>query len=438
MTVNEWISSEKTIKKSRKTYSHFDYRTDISKCKEYILNPEKISSHGFYPFIHYEKDMSKFNKDKGKVQKTRDICYAAHLDSCIYQYYSYILNEKYNSRIKELGISEVPVAYRTDLHWSNIKISHKAFDFIKNNSPCYVMIGDFTSFFDLIDHAYLKKQWKNILQLPNLPEDHYAVFKNITKFSKFELEDLLKINNLDNTKSGRKELNTKNKVLTTEEFQNYRSKIIKNKCSYGIPQGSPISATLANIYMIDIDKEIFDIVNHANGLYMRYSDDFIIVVPNANKNILKSVLNILRETKGITLEPEKTQFFLYNNNSIVNCGGDFNKDANTKKRFINFLGFTFDGENIYIRSKTVSKYYCRLYRKAKTICLSNGYTHSGHKISCKNLYEKYSIKGAYGKKGNFLSYVNRAQTEYGCNEKIDRSTKRHMIKIRKALNKNKI
>ena len=62
-----------------------------------------------------------------------------------------------------------------------------------------------------------------------------------------------------------------------------------------------------------------------------------------------------------------------------------------------------------------------------------GYTAKGKHISCKNLYEKYSIRGAYRKKGNFLSYVNRARAEFGSSEAIDRDTKRHMQKIRHAL-----
>ena len=33
----------------------------------------------------------------------------------------------------------------------------------------------------------------------------------------------------------------------------------------------------------------------------------------------------------------------------------------------------------------------------------------GKHISCNNIYEKYSIKGAKRKSGNFISYVNRTQ-----------------------------
>ena len=59
--------------------------------------------------------------------------------------------------------------------------------------------------------------------------------------------------------------------------------IVKNPNSYGIPQGSPISALLANVYMLDIDKKIYEIVTGHNGMYMRYSDDFIIILPDIEK-----------------------------------------------------------------------------------------------------------------------------------------------------------
>ena len=39
------------------------------------------------------------------------------------------------------------------------------------------MIGDFTHFFDNLDHAYLKKQWCSLLECERLPKDHYNVLR---------------------------------------------------------------------------------------------------------------------------------------------------------------------------------------------------------------------------------------------------------------------
>lgn len=83
MTPHDWLNSENTVKRSKKPYAHFDLRTDIGKQKFYISNPHKVAAHGFYPFIHYQIKTIKFNKTKGPRVKTRDICYAAHIDRCI-------------------------------------------------------------------------------------------------------------------------------------------------------------------------------------------------------------------------------------------------------------------------------------------------------------------------------------------------------------------
>ncbi len=436
MTKEEWLSSPETIKKSRKPYAHFDYRTDISSCAKYICNPGNVATHGFYPFIHYEKDMTKYSGKSGIKPKTRDICYASHIDSCIFQYYSYQLNELYIQRIQADGIFNVPIAYRSDLHKSNIFFSKRAIDFIRASKKSYVMIGDYTHFFDNLDHKYLKKQWCSLLGVEQLPADHYAVYKNITRFCKWELEDLLELNGLDDSKSGRKLLNQQSVVLSQNDFHKYRSHI-SPKATKGIPQGSPISAMLANVYMLDVDRMISEIVSSYGGLYMRYSDDFIVVLPTEieadAKASLLSIMELINNTPGLFLEPEKTQFFHYDNGVLVNCGAQIHMGSDTRKSTISFLGFTFDGQKVAIRSKTISKYYYKLYRKVKTITRNGGYTPDGKRISGKNLYERYSVKGANSAKGNFLTYVYCAKKEYGNTELIDRDTKRHMQKIRMAL-----
>ena len=437
MAPYDWLSLENTIKRSKKPYAHFDLRTDIGKQKSYISNPRKVATHGFYPFIHYQIKTVKFNKAKGTREKTRDICYAAHIDRCIYQYYSYMLNELYNERVRGDGITNVAVAYRTDLHKSNIYFSKRAYDYIRELGRCYVMIGDFTHFFDNLDHDYLKRQWCSLLKCDYLPDDHYSVFKNVTAYSKWELTDLLALNGLSADWAGRKSLNSQVRVLTPMQFRKNKSHIVRHADPYGIPQGSPISATLANVYMLEVDKLINDMVLELGGMYMRYSDDFIIILPDTSElNIAEAfekIRTLLKVAPRLTLEPSKTQYFHYADSELENCGKQFHAEADGSSRFINFLGFTFNGRQVSIRAKTISKYYYRMYRKAKNIAKAGGYTPAGKHISCENLYRRYSERGADGKPGNFLTYVSRAEREYGSNEAITRDTKRHMQKIRKAL-----
>ena len=437
MTPVEWLHSMDAVERSKKCYAHFDWRTDIGQQREYIADPDKVAHHGFYPFIHYEKRTIKYSRKKGKKEKKRDICYAAHIDRCIYQYYSFLLNSLYNERARKDGISATAVAYRTDLQENNIHFSKRTFDFIKANSPVHVMIGDFTGFFDNLDHEYLKRQWCSLLRLDRLPPDHFAVFKNITSYSKMELADLLRLNGLEDTKSGRKELNGMARVLSPEKFKENRALIHKHREPYGIPQGSPISGILANMYMLDVDKQINDAVHELGGMYIRYSDDFMIILPDvpeidATKE-LQRVSDMVRRAPRLTLEPSKTQYFHFENGMLTNCGKDFHSDADDSSKTINFLGFSFDGCVVRIRSKTISKYYYRMYRKARGISKMGGYTPDGKRITGKNLYMSYSQKGAQKGHGNFLTYVNRAAMEFGSSEPITRDTRRHMQKIRKTL-----
>lgn len=88
-----------------------------------------------------------------------------------------------------------------------------------------------------------------------------------------------------------------------------------------------------------------------------------------------------------------------------------------------------------------------MYKKIKTVRKRKGYTPDGKHISAQNLYGLYSVRGARGcvikKKdgktmkysGNFLTYIQRSTKIFGRQEAIDRDTRRHMSKIRKALNK---
>ncbi len=439
-----WRTSEKAVKKSQRYYAHFDYRTDLTKCWDYISDPKKICKHGFYPFIHYKKDMSKYSAEKGGMkEKYRDICYAAHIDRCIFQLYNFILNERYNEECVRLGIQDAAVAYRTNLRkQNNIDFAKKAIQFILDSGDCYIMIGDFTKFFDRLDHRYLKEQWCSLLHVDRLPPDHYAVFKNITRYGYVELTDLLKIHGLEDNSKGRRALNEMKRVSSPDELKKNGFRIQKNQ-NPGIPQGSPMSGVLANVYMLSADKVISDYVSEYHGLYMRYSDDFMVVLPHIGEADASYILMRISELfngsdfPGLELQPAKTQYYHFHENRIENCGKTIHEKAGGSNNYLNFLGFTFDGVHVNFRAKTISKYYQRMRHKAKLIAKSNGYTKLGNHISKRNLYIRYSVRGASGRQGNFFTYVGHAQEtrRFGPDEPIGIISKRNMAKIRNCLKK---
>lgn len=442
MELSDWKKKNGT----KRNLAHFDAKVSMNQVWQYINNPQKVASHGFYPFIHFTLSFRKFdssNIDKFKM-KTREICYSAHVDRYIYQYYGFKLNQLYNERLKRDKIENAVIAYRDNLHKNNIHFAKEAIDFIKKQHECYIIIGDFTKFFDTLDHQYLKNMICDLLGTDKMPADFYAVYKNITKYSTWSREALLSINGLENKRKDLIAFNQLERAISPEKFKELKKKYIRpNKNRFGIPQGSAISAVFSNIYMLQFDRAVNDYVTDNDGLFMRYSDDFIIILPTKTREYFKQqfqhISSLIESVPNVQLEPEKTQIFKYSRGTLNSCNEDVLKNVKNSKNFMNYLGFTFDGRNVSIRAKTISKYYYRLYRKLKTIVRSNGITKKRNKISCKNIYAQYSIKGASvgreHQEGNFITYVTKAERVFVGEKAVSLVKQRHMQKIRKQLKK---
>lgn len=429
----------------KRKHAHFDKRLGLKEVYKYISNPENIEKHNFYPFIYYEKKIYKFNKEKGMKEKIRPICYASHIDRCIYQYYAYILNNMYNENANKLNIDECSIAYRDNKRKSNIHFAKEVFDFIKQTQNAYIIVGDFKGFFDNLDHDYLKEQLCKLMNVEKLPNDMYAIFKSMTKFSKCQLEDILILNGLNNSYKDIKELNSHETVMDLETFKTFKKEhLIKNKNKFGIPQGSSLSGIFSNIYMTDFDYKMKKLTNSNNGLYRRYSDDFILVVPCKDIETFKSfydeTISIINSTPGVYIENDKTKVYFYLHNTIKNLTNIVIPEIKDKTNIINYLGFSFDGSSISIRQKTYGKYIYRMRRKIDGIERCNGITYKGNKISYDKVYEKYSKKGLSRgeKRSNFISYVRLSNKIFKDEKSISNIEKNHMRKIAKVIKQKRI
>ena len=411
-----------------KPYAHFDLRVSLSmpSIRKYVMDRTKIVTHSFYPFIHFEKKNSRYGKKGPK--KPRELYYCSHLDRCVYQRYAFLLNCQYNSWACENNIDDVAIAYRDSLGKNNIDFAKDAFDAIRSFPQCFILVGDFTNFFDNLEHQYLKKMMCEVLGVERLPQDYFSVFKNITRFSSWDWKDIVKAAGENIAERGvRKKINSKETVLTKEQFQKNKKDIKKNISGVGVPQGSPISAVLSNIYMIKFDKDIKRYVTSKGGIYMRYSDDFIIVLPYERDaeiaDFTSYIFSYVESMKGlIDLQKEKTSCYTYKDEVIYE--GD-------QPSSINYLGFLFDGKNIRIRPRAITKYYYRMRRKANTIGRSNWTSSKGRRISAKELYSIYSRND---EKQTFIDYARKAKGILKLNDQeANALIKHHKRKIAMAI-----
>ena len=349
-----------------KPYAHFDLRVSLSmpSIRKYVMDRTKIVTHSFYPFIHFEKKNSRYGKKGPK--KPRELYYCSHLDRCVYQRYAFLLNYQYNIWACENNIDDVAIAYRDSLGKNNIDFAKDAFDAIRSFPQCFILVGDFTNFFDNLEHQYLKKMMCEVLGVERLPQDYFSVFKNITRFSSWDWKDIVKAAGENIAERGvRKKINSKETVLTKEPYER--------------------DAEIA-----DFTSYIFSYVESMKGL--------------------------------IDLQKEKTSCYTYKDEVIYE--GD-------QPSSINYLGFLFDGKNIRIRPRAITKYYYRMRRKANTIGRSNWTSSKGRRISAKELYSIYSRND---EKQTFIDYARKAKGILKLNDQeANALIKHHKRKIAMAI-----
>jgi len=309
--------------------------------KKYIIDKEKISKHSFLPLLHKCISQRKFRPDKSRTDKTktnrrfrikgikdRHIYFSSHIDSLILSYYNSLLAEAYENYIKPKNFNDSVVAYRkiplfenSNNNKCNIDFAKSAFEFINRNktSKLSVIVADVTSFFDNLNHKILKRQWTKVLCESTLPDDHYNIFKTLTNIKYVEGEQLFESynniawvkrgveNNANKFKYVKKKVSKscyfkeKNVVAYCDKrefLKNNLNLIVSKNNEFGIPQGSPISATLANVYMLDFDQHLFDKISNIGGYYQRYSDDLIIICEQQYED---EIINFLRELISLAL-----------------------------------------------------------------------------------------------------------------------------------------
>ena len=253
-------------------YKHFDAPVGEAFAAK-AHKPAFIRAHSWSPLIHYVKSVRRYKPLLGKtVPKNRSIMYASHRDACILSKYSHELNVLLEKCYKDEKLDQAVIAYRA-LGKANYHFSADAAEFANQLEPCIVLCFDITGFFDNLDHGILKARLKELLSVTELPEGWYQVYRHVTAFRKVE-RDALSAHPILNAR-----IKAKNNepIATIAEVKALGIEVSKNPNKHGIPQGTPISSSFSNLYMLHLDRFVVEVCRNHGALYQRYSDDLIII-----------------------------------------------------------------------------------------------------------------------------------------------------------------
>lgn len=421
---------------ARRSYFHFDESVSPSIARSIATDPIRVAKWGFMPMLHCKISTRKVKRrSDGSLEsknKIRPIEYAAHKDAAIYATYGFILSRKYEEELRERGLQDVVTAFRPFSQRCNIDYAKDSFDWITQKGACTALAFDIENFFGNLDHRVLKTLWEQVLNERYLPDDHYAVYRSLTRYSYVDRSDVFKkfeISESNPRAGGRR------RICTSFEF---RSKVRNegliqvNNTGKGIPQGSPMSAVLSNIYMLDFDSDVSECVAQAGGFYRRYCDDMLCIVPSERATEIESyvVSRIVHYKLKIQEHKTKRHVFSERNGALV------------VNEPLQYLGFTFDGVRTLIRTASISRYY-RKMRAGVSLAKLTKYRHNklkkihgeppNHQIYRRKLNIRYSYIGRH----NFISYALRASQKMNSNS-IKKQIRRHWKKLNFYINKDKL
>lgn len=450
-----------------KQYAHFDAPLSKKELRRLCNSPLAVAKNPFFPFLRFEQSWQPYRKLPRPSRKERIIRYASHRDASIYSKYRWDLSELYEAQVSVEGLSANILAYRcvlgvTGKGKSNIDFALDAINKVRAYEDCYVIALDISKFFDSIPHLKLKLTWEGLID-SSLPPDHQAVFNSLTRFSEVSRDEALvrlgyaswkyygierKLVYLTPKKKIPKRLcdmpTFRERILGEGgSFANLR---ITNKSGIGIPQGAPASDLLANAYLLSLDIKIKNMVLEFNGEYFRYSDDLMIIIPNKLGIDYTSIVDFVKDglaLKGLKLSEKKTSVHRYKK---VGDGHEYALLQGRGRNGYEYLGFRFDGKNIYIRDGTISGLHRRLSTAARGAAYAHVKRHAKRDLA--SLIESFPISKFLTRFGRvpdfrsvddpkdwtFWTYARRAESILsGQGSRVYRQLGRHKDFVRKRI-----
>ncbi|MFD1950169.1 reverse transcriptase domain-containing protein [Sphingomonas arantia] len=372
-------------------YLHLDMPVKVAYAAS--LNAASVAAHTWSPLIHYVKSEKRYKVDEHKtVAKQRSIMFASHRDACVLSKYSADLVKRLDQWYIANDLNETVIAYRS-LGQSNYHFAKRVEDFVRQQSALTVMCFDVTGFFDNLDHRRLKSRLKWIIGDEELSSDWFAVLRAVTRYRYIDLVDIKKHDELAKRLKERKH----HPLATIVDLKKLGVPIHKNLNAIGIPQGTPISASLSNLYLTEFDQEVAaEAVKH-NALYQRYSDDILIACCPSLANMFRSMFRSMVRDKlnehGLTLQDKKTEI-------VTLCNSE---NGST----FQYLGYQLGHVEARIRLKSLSRQWRtakRAVKKTERVGLAAMKSGKAKQIYTRKLRMRFTTTGAR----NFLAYAEKS------------------------------
>jgi len=353
------------------------------------LTAEQVAAHPWSPLIHYVKTEKRYKVKEGKtVPKERPIMFASHRDACILSKYAAEIVTRLDKWYADNGLDDTVIAYRA-LGRANYHFARRVEDFVRSHPSLTVMCFDVTGFFDSLDHKRLKARLKWILGCDELPDDWMAVLRAVTRYRFIHLDELKKFGEL----AQRLKERNRHPLTTIAELKKLGVTIEKNPGTVGIPQGTPISACLSNLYMSQFDIEMQAEAAKRGALYQRYSDDILVACPPTRASVLKELVEKKLEEHALKIQSSKTEVVTLH--------------APASNLTFQYLGYQLGHVDARLRMKSLSRQWRTAKRAVrKTERVGNAAIAQGRakQIYTRKLHMRFTGAGSR----NFLNYAKRS------------------------------
>ncbi|HEY8358935.1 MAG TPA: reverse transcriptase/maturase family protein [Ramlibacter sp.] len=400
-------------------YKHFDRGVGQS-FVDSTANPDFVAAHVFSPLIHYVKSTKRYKAKKHKVElKPRPIMYASHRDACILARYAASLNKRLDEHYSAQGLTDCVIAYRA-LGKGNYHFSAEAYQHAVQNAPCTIMAFDVSGFFDNLNHKHLKSRLKTLLGVSSLSSDWHNVFRAVTRFRYVLLDDLQK----HPVFGPRLREKSTAPVGTVAEIKAASIMLRPNGQQFdpprpgeaGIPQGTPISAALSNVFMIEFDEKAKSFCDGIDALYRRYSDDIIVICKPDDAAAVQAEIENLMTAEGLELSKDKTEITQFD----IRTPG-----APAAREFAQYLGFTYYHGSAGLRPSSISRQWRKL---RQALAHAEGAARKGSgTLYTRKLRKRFAAihdLSAGAPLRNFPSYARRSATAFGQSRIIKKQVQR--------------